>query len=267
MTDMQTVTAEIYYPESDRIPLTDGRPTVETDTHRDLVADLIHALRERFRDDAQVYVTGNLLVHCEEGNPQTCVVPDVLVARGVQDHPRGVYNVWEEGKGPDLVIEVTSKSTKLEDLGYKKALYAQLGVHEYFLFDPLGEWLEPSFIAYRLEDEEFVRLEIADGRVESESTGLTFGVVAGELRVWEPGTGRLLPTPSEESRARVEAEIERAAAEIARAEAERARAEAECDRDAERDARRQAEAQAKTLAEEVGELRQQVAAQSHDRSA
>ena len=178
----------------------------ESDTHRDQMVDLIHCLREWFRDDPQAYVAGNLLLYYEEGDPNASVAPDVFVVKGVPCGPRPIFKVWEEGRGPDLVIEVTSKSTRLEDLGRKKALYADLGVQEYLLFDPLHDWLSPPLAGYRLEEGEWVRTETVSGRLASEVTGLEFGVVEGRLRVFDPETGAVLPTPHEEAAARRAAE-------------------------------------------------------------
>ena len=48
-----------------------------------------------------------------------------------------------------MVFEITSRGTRLEDLGTKRALYAMLGVREYFLYDPLGEYLQPPLQGYR----------------------------------------------------------------------------------------------------------------------
>lgn len=200
MADPQLMTTDIHYPE------TDGKPMAETDIHRDQMVDLIHCLREWFQDDPQVYVAGNLLLYYEEGDPQASVAPDVLVARGVEDHPRRTYRLWEEGKGPDLVIEITSRGTKIEDLGNKKALYADMGVGEYFIYDPLSEWLTPSLALYRLDGGEYVRVEAGTDRLTSRVTGLEFGLAEGRLRVFDPATGTMLPTPHEEAKARREAE-------------------------------------------------------------
>ena len=246
MADPQLMTTEIHYPE------TDGKPMAETESHLDQMMDLIHCLRKWFRDDPRVYVAGNLLLYYEEGNPQASVAPDVFVVRGVERGRRRVYRLWEEGKGPDLVIEITSKSTRLEDLGTKRALYADMGVREYFLYDPLGEWLTPALALYRLEGRDYVPIEAGTDRFTSQVTGLEFGAVRGFLRAFDPATRRMLPTPDEEGEARAEAEEARAEAEKARAEAERAKAEADRGRDREAAARREAEA-------EVERLRRQLA--------
>ena len=241
MADPQLMTPEIHYPE------TDGKPMAETESHLDQMMDLIHCLREWFRDDPQVHVGGNLLLYYEEGNPQASVAPDVFVVRGVEPGRRRVYKLWEEGKGPDLVIEITSKSTRLEDLGTKRTLYADMGVREYFLYDPLGEWLTPALALYRLKGCEYVPIEPATDRFTSKVTGLEFGVVRGFLRAFDPATGKVLPTPDEEGEARAQAERAQAQVERARAEAERARDEADRGRDREATARREAEAEVERL--------------------
>ena len=136
--------AEVFYPEAD------GQPMAETDVHRDLMIDLIAMLREYFRDDPHVYISGNLFLYYEEGNPRRVVAPDVFVVKGVPGGRRRIYKLWEEGQPPDVVFEVTSPSTRGEDLRTKHELYARLGVAEYFLFDPLDEYLRPPFQGYRL---------------------------------------------------------------------------------------------------------------------
>ena len=68
--------AEVFYPEAD------GQPMAETDVHRDLMIDLIAMLREYFRDDPHVYISGNLFLYYEEGNPRRVVAPDVFVVKG-----------------------------------------------------------------------------------------------------------------------------------------------------------------------------------------
>ena len=88
----------------------------ETDFHRDLMIDLIQTLQDRFAADPMVYVSGNLLLFYEEGNRRRHVSPDVFFVRGIPKLPPRInYLIWDEGKGPDLVIEVTSKTTRRKD--------------------------------------------------------------------------------------------------------------------------------------------------------
>ena len=57
------------------------------------------------------------------------------------------------------MLEITSESTRTEDIQVKLLRYASLGIREYFLYDPLGEWLEPRLIGYRLSRGEYVWIE------------------------------------------------------------------------------------------------------------
>ncbi len=115
--------------------------------------DLIDVLKHRYAADPNVYVSGDLLIFYEKGNMRRHVAPDVFGVKGVPNGQRPNYLLWEEGKGPDVVIEVTSKTTKSEDLKKKPDLYrAKLGVQEYFLFDPTEDYLSPSLQGFRRVD-------------------------------------------------------------------------------------------------------------------
>ena len=97
-------------------PSSDGKPMAETDLHRQDMVDVIQTLQDCFAGDPQVYVTGNLLLFYEEGNRRKHVSPDVFVVRGVPKlPPRDYYLLWKEMKGPEVVIEITSKTTRRED--------------------------------------------------------------------------------------------------------------------------------------------------------
>jgi Uma2 family endonuclease len=213
MDRMTTTTTPTYYPESD------GKPMGETDVHIDAVIYLREALRDYFRDDLQVYVAGNMLLYYEEGNPAACVAPDVFVVQGVAKGERRTYRLWEEGQPPSVVFEITSRGTRLEDLGTKRAVYAMLGVQEYFLYDPLGEYLRPPLQGYRLQEGEYQRiLPEANGELISQTLVLELQVEEGRLRLVNPATGERLLTPAEAQAARraAEIELERLRAELAR---------------------------------------------------
>lgn len=182
----------------------------ETDIHRKGLMDLIETLEDRFADDPMVYVSGNLLLFYEEGNKRRHVSPDVFVVRGVSKlPPRDRYLLWEEGKGPDVVIEVTSKSTRLEDQNRKRALYREiLKVPEYFLFDPTQDYLEPPMQGFRLVGGEYEPIDIIEGRLPSAVLGLHLERVGLELRLHDPASGQRLPTSRERAK-QAEAEAER----------------------------------------------------------
>src|SRR5208283_3959743 len=145
--------------ESLDYPTSDGRPMAETDQHRDDMIDLIRGLQARYKDDPDVYVSGNLLLFYVQGDKRRHVSPDVFVVRGVEKRQRLNYLLWVEGKAPNLVIEVTSRSTRREDKQRKFALYQDvLKVGEYFLFDPYDEYLDPPLQGYRLSKGQYVRI-------------------------------------------------------------------------------------------------------------
>jgi Uma2 family endonuclease len=224
MDAISTTQKPILYPE------TDGKPMAETDVHIDVLIYLREALRDHFRDAPQVYVAGNMLLYYEEGNPAACVAPDVFVVQGVAKGERRTYRLWEEGQPPTVVFEITSRGTRLEDLGTKRALYAMLGVREYFLYDPLGEYLQPPLQGYRLQEGEYQRMSPGgEGELASQELGLELRPEEGRLRLVNPATGAHLLTPAEVQAAwRAEAtarQAEATARRAAEAEVERLRAE------------------------------------------
>ncbi len=256
---------EVFYPESD------GQPMAETDIHRDLMVDLIAMLREHFRDDPHVYISGNLFLYYREGDPRRSVAPDVFVVRGILGHQRRIYKLWEEGLPPDVVFELTSPSTRREDLRTKHALYERLGVTEYFLFDPLDEYLRPPLQGHRLIQSRYVPIQpAAAGSLWSEALGLALHARGAHLRLFDPERQRWLPLPQEETAARRAAEVRamvetgarqaaesRAEAAESRAEAAESRAEAaESRMDAESGARQAAEAELARLRAQLDKLSQ-----------
>ncbi len=233
------VVTSVVYPESD------GKPMAETELHCRLMINLIEALRNFFADQPDVYVWGNMFIYYEEGDPGKNVAPDVFVVRGVGkrlgEKTRRVYRLWEEGRVPCVVIEVSSSETKNEDLQRKKQLYARLGVKEYFIFEPEYRYLKPPFRAYRLSGDQYVELVIINRRVRSEELGLDLVDTGETLRLFEPIRGGFLLTPEEEAVAHLEAE--------ARA------AHAEAERQAEAEARRRAEVELEKLRAELARLK------------
>lgn len=103
-------------PRKVHYPTRDGKPMAETELHAKVMVDLMQTLGRRYADDPMVYVWGNLLMFYEEGNGRKHLSPDVFVVLGVPKlPPRDHYLIWREGKPPDFVVEVTSKTTRVED--------------------------------------------------------------------------------------------------------------------------------------------------------
>jgi len=217
-----TPLADVVYPESD------GKPMAETDVHALCIIDVRTMLTTHFATDSEVYVSGNIFLYYEEGNPRETVAPDVLVVRGVKKGLRRTYKLWEEGVPPAFVLEVSSPSTRWEDLATKRGLYELLGVQEYILFDPLREYLKPALQGFRLEEGSYRPIPTntlpddgANGVDEtckagetgndlalwSETLGLELHTAGNRLRLFDRQRRHYLRTSSEEAEARRTAEV------------------------------------------------------------
>ncbi len=211
---------EVRYPEAD------GEPMAETDVHRDLMTDaLLHPLKERFRQESDVYVSGNLFLYYEKGNPSAVVAPDVFVVFGISNRQRRTYKMWEENKAPDVVFELTSESTYREDLSDKRLVYERLGVREYFLFDPLRDYLYPPLQGFRLNEFYYVSVmpepwDEGEWQIHSQVLGLTVCTDGPTLRLYDPEQDRYLLSRPEEAQARRLAEAQAVTAEARAATAE-----------------------------------------------
>ena len=245
MSVVQTID-QIEYPESD------GRPMGETDVHIDWMIRLRDILRFRYLGQ-QVYVGTNLLVYYVEGEPSRFVVPDDFVVKDCDPRRRRTFKVWEEGRVPNVVFEVTSRSSRREDQVYKQQIYAQLGVHEYFLYDPTAEYLNPPLQGYRLEGGNYVRIEPDDsGAIRSDELGVLLRLERGDLVLVDLQSGEELMTRAET------AEAARAAADAARKAADAARKAADAARKAADAARDAAQARASHLEAELERLRKEI---------
>ena len=156
----------------------------------------------------------------------------MYVVVGAPTHPpRDSYLLWNEPKGPDFVLEVTSASTRGTDERRKRDVYAALGVREYFLYDPRAEWLTPPLQGFRLHEGAYravPAVTVLSNRgvaVASEVLGLELRDEREERRVRlrDPATGEVLLTHEEAEQAREESRQAREEAERTREEAERAR--------------------------------------------
>ena len=214
-------------------PSADGQPMAENDAQRNAIMYGIGALSRHFRSHRDVYVSGDLLIYYEEGHPRVSIAPDVFVVFGVEDRERPNYKLWEERRAPAFVLEVASPSTWRDDLGWKRSVYARLGVREYWQYDPAGEHLPARLQGERLTRSGYVRQPVAtapDGTLtlHSETLGLELRAAPGrELRFRDPATGRDLRSHDEEAEGRLAEAAARTAAETRAAAAEARVAELE----------------------------------------
>ena len=193
--------AKVHYPSSD------GKPMAESDFQRTPLMYAVGGLRRHFRRRRDVYVSGNLLIYYEEGVPGAVVAPDVFVVLGAANEDRSSYRLWTEPKGPDFVLEITSRTTYREDQGKKREVYQTLGVPEYWQYDPTGDYLEPPLQGLELIAGEYRRLpgrELADGTLALASAvlGLELRLTERGLRFYDPQTRQELPDLEETDAAR-----------------------------------------------------------------
>ncbi|MEA3642194.1 MAG: Uma2 family endonuclease [Lamprobacter sp.] len=219
MTLITELETDVVYPDSD------GRPMAESDFQREPLIYAVNALRRWFHAREDVYVSGNILLYYEQGNPRAAVAPDVLVVLGAPSHNRRSYKLWEEPKAPDFVIEITSRATVSEDQGNKRGLYAYLGVSEYWQYDPTGDYLKPALAGFRLIDRNYWPIPVrsdAEGTLVgvSEVLGLMLRLDGNGFHFADAETGQLLLTYDELEEARLEAEAVRFETERALRDAE-----------------------------------------------
>jgi len=209
----ETEQAEVVYPDSD------GAPIGETGFHVDATFNLFGCLRHFLEDYPDIYAIAGMFLYYQEGNPSARKTVDIMIVKGVSKHERRSFKIWEEGAVPCMIVEITSKETQYEDMIRKGHVYATLGVREYFLFDPLRDYLESGFIGLRLKDGEYMNMTPKGaGALFSQELGVFLQVEDKRVRIIDPRTQKPIPD-LEEAIALAEQEAqraERAEAEIAR---------------------------------------------------
>jgi hypothetical protein len=186
----------------------------ESDFQRKPLTYCVDALDTHFEADPDVYVSGDLLIYYEPyrpGVPAKSVAPDVFTVLGIPKYERRSYKIWEEGKSPDMVVEIASESTWKKDIRNKK-LYRRLGVGEYFIYDPTGDCLDPVLQGFRLDRAGRYRQmrpgKLAGGnwKLDSRALGMELRIESGRLRLYDPRKKEYLFTHSEERAGRLSAE-------------------------------------------------------------
>jgi len=227
------------------LPYEDGEP-LESNWHRLQINLLGDVLRQHWPERTDFFAGGNMFVYysLEQARNRDYKGPDFFVVLGVDGvRPRHSWIVWQEqGRYPDVIVELLSPTTISQDLGPKKDLYERVfKTSEYFCVNP-DDW---SLRGWRLGNMHYVALQPdTRGWLWSGTLQLWLGIQEGRfqgtstnwLRVFTPA-GMIVPTAEEDAesahtraeaeRARAEAERARAEAEQARADTERARAETE----------------------------------------
>ncbi|MGF1477946.1 MAG: Uma2 family endonuclease [Cyanophyceae cyanobacterium] len=192
-------------PTQDELPCDDDIP-METQRHKFQMDLLIEQLLLWLETRDNGYVSGNMFVYYSMAQirNQDFRGPDFFAVLGVPKKERKSWVVWEEGKGPDVVIELLSDSTRDQDKTEKKAIYQnQMRVPEYFWFDPFNP---QDWAGFALRDGVYEPLVTDCQRFVSQQLQLALvqwdgtyrGVNTTWLR-WATLAGELLPTEREKA--------------------------------------------------------------------
>ncbi|MGB7440278.1 MAG: Uma2 family endonuclease, partial [Coleofasciculaceae cyanobacterium] len=203
---------DVIFPPSD---LYSDEPPLETYLHLQQMLLLIKCLNWWWRDRKDFFCAGNLTIYYSphQRKSEDFRGPDFFVVLGTEQKPRKSWVVWEEnGKYPNLIIEILSKTTAATDKDDKKQIYQDtFRTPDYFWFDPYS--LE--FAGFHLVDGKYQPLEANEqGQLWSQQLGLYLGIHQEQLRFFT-SEGQLVPTPEEV------AELERQQKELALERAER----------------------------------------------
>ncbi len=195
-------------------PSSDGEPMAETGTHVESIYLLRESLLAFYAGRSDVLVTTDQFLYWEQGNTRRRRSPDIMIIPGVGSALVDRYCTWEHnGTIPAAVFEFSSAGTVARDVGVKRRDYRRIGIAEYFLFDPSGLHLTPSFQGFRLTGTRYVPIRSANGALESR-LGFRMTPEGIMLRVTDLATG----APVLLGRERAEAERQRAEAERQRAD-------------------------------------------------
>ena len=222
-------------PTQYELPCDDGVP-METQRHKLQMDMLIDTLSPWLAMRNDGYVGGNMFVYFSLAQIRTQDFrgQDFFAVLGVPKKERLSWVVWEEGKAPDVVIELLSESTAARDKNEKKLIYQnQMRVPEYFWFDPFNP---DDWAGFSMQHGVYQTIAVnTQNQLVSQSLGLALtrwqGIHKGVKAVWLPWVtmeGELLPTSddiAEQEKRRAELERRRAEQQRQLAEQQRQRAE------------------------------------------
>lgn len=182
----------------DATQLESHEPEMESSLHYAQLALLVTCLEWFWRDKTDFFIGANLTVYFSRQQlKQDYRDPDFFLVRGTERRSRKSWVVWEEdGKYPDLIIELLSDSTADTDRHLKKDLYQdRFRTHEYFWFSP--DTLE--FAGFRLVSQHYQSIAPTEsGLLWSETLNLYLGINDRTLRYFTPDR-QLVPTPQEDA--------------------------------------------------------------------
>jgi Uma2 family endonuclease len=185
---------DVTYPPTD---LWSDEPPLESDLHLQQIIILLSCLELLWRERSDYYASGNLTIYYNEEQlkKRDFCGPDFFVVLDTEKRPRKSWVVWgEQGKYPDVIVEILSDSTANIDRNNKKILYQNtFRTPNYFWFDPNTLELQ----GFRLIEGQYQAISPNDqGYLWSEQLGLYLGIFDRKLRYFT-ADGQLVPTPQE----------------------------------------------------------------------
>ncbi|QFS44084.1 hypothetical protein GXM_01557 [Nostoc sphaeroides CCNUC1] len=114
---------EVIFPPGD---ILSDEPPLESDLHREQIDLLIRILKLWWRERQDFYASGNLTIYYSPNQKKSEHFrgADFFVVLGTQKKDRKSWVVWQEdGKYPNLIVEILSSSTAAVDKGLKKQVY------------------------------------------------------------------------------------------------------------------------------------------------
>ncbi|NJS11260.1 MAG: Uma2 family endonuclease [Microcoleus sp. CSU_2_2] len=195
---------------SDANQLESDEPEMESSLHYIQLALLVSCLEWQWRERNDFFIGANLTIYYNQQQLRNRDFrgPDFFLIRNTAKRPRRSWVVWEEnGRYPDIIIELLSESTARVDRNQKKILYQNwFRTLEYFWFDPENF----EFAGFRLISQEYQAILPNEfGRLWSEVLELYLGIHDGKLRYFTRD-GELVST-SEESALQAQERAERLA--------------------------------------------------------
>ena len=214
----------VHYPESD------GRFLPGNTLQAEAVISVRNALDLHLEHEPNAVLEGNKFIYYEKGESSKWVAPDIYVLLNHVYKCPSPYKVWVERKAPDFVLEVISPESEIRNRVDEKALYAKLGVEEYFVFQPDEARGSERLLGCRLGGDEYVELEPdpesgPERELVSKTLGVSLRVTGPLIRVRNVMTGEDYRS-HREMRASIEADRQRAKAAKERAKAARRQAKA-----------------------------------------
>jgi Uma2 family endonuclease len=265
-----------FPPDGDDLISDDGEP-LESNRHRIAMNALIDSTTQHLGDRQDYFTGGNMFIYFSSHQVKNRDFrgPDYFVVFDVDGtKSRKNWTIWsEDGRYPDIIVELMSDTTRNIDLNEKKKIYERtFKTPYYFVYDPFDP---ESLQGWKLDAHQRYQPIQPDERgwLWCELLGVWLGIWEGQICREPPSEncfwlrfydqeGNLIPLPKELA----EAEQQRAEQERQRAEQERQRAEQEQQRAEQERQRAEQEQQRAEQEQQRAEQERQRAEQERQRA-